>query len=147
MTRTLEPLRWWDIEELLPIEEQLFGMERWSAGMFWSELAHPDSRHYLVVREDGEILGYGGLCDYGGEAYVQTIGVRPGWHRQGVGSTVLGALLAEADRRKVRMVGLEVRADNAAAQQLYARYGFQPVGVRRGYYQPSNVDAVVMIRQ
>ena len=41
---------------------------------------------------------------------------------------------------------LEVAVDNAPAQRLYATYDFEPVGLRRGYYQPSNTDALVMMR-
>jgi ribosomal-protein-alanine N-acetyltransferase len=52
-------------------------------------------------------------------------------------------LLAEAGQRKVL---LEVAVDNAPAQRLYAGYDFEPVGLRRGYYQPSNTDALVMMR-
>ena len=58
----------------------------------------------------------------------------------------LEALLAETARRGVRSTLLEVAADNAPAQRLYAGYGFEPIGVRRGYYQPSNTDALVMQR-
>ena len=47
----LEPMRWWHIEELLPIEADLFGVERWSAAMFWNELAN--GNFYLVARDDG----------------------------------------------------------------------------------------------
>ncbi|HEX2772082.1 MAG TPA: GNAT family N-acetyltransferase, partial [Micromonosporaceae bacterium] len=57
---------------------------------------------------------------------------------------LLEALLAEAGRREARSVLLEVAADNAPAQKLYAAYGFEPIGVRRGYYQSSNTDALVM---
>ena len=39
---------------------------------------------------------------------------------------------------------LEVRVDNIRAQKLYERFGFEPIGFRRGYYQPGNVDALVM---
>ncbi len=39
---------------------------------------------------------------------------------------------------------LEVRVDNTRAQKLYERFGFEPLGFRRGYYQPGNVDALVM---
>ncbi|HEV2088816.1 MAG TPA: GNAT family N-acetyltransferase, partial [Cryptosporangiaceae bacterium] len=56
----------------------------------------------------------------------------------------LDDLLAEAGRRGARQVSLEVRADNEPALRLYARRGFEVVGVRRGYYQPSGADAVVM---
>ena len=66
--------------------------------------------------------------------------------RRGIGRALLEALLAEAARRGVRKILLEVAVDNAPAQQLYATYDFEPVGIRRGYYQPSNTDALVMMR-
>jgi len=142
----IERLRWWHIEELLPIEADLFGVEQWSAGMFWNELAN--GHHYLVALDgDGSVLGYAGVSftpPY--EAWVQNIGVRRDRQRHGIGRTLLEALLAEARRHRVRQVLLEVAVDNRAAQKLYARYGFEPVGIRRGYYQPSNTDALVMRR-
>jgi ribosomal-protein-alanine N-acetyltransferase len=67
--------------------------------------------------------------------------------RHGLGRTLLHTLLAEAARQRIRKVLLEVAVDNAAAQKLYAREGFEPVAVRRGYYQPSNTDALVMTRE
>ncbi len=96
-------------------------------------------------REDeNRILGYGGLAVNGDEAWIQNIAVVRDAQRQGIGRTILEALLAEAARRKAPAVLLEVAVDNAPAQKLYATYGFEPIGVRRGYYQPSNTDALVM---
>ena len=63
---------------------------------------------------------------------------------QGTGAALLTALLDEAARRGAVEVFLEVRTDNDRAQALYRRFGFGPIGVRRGYYQPSNTDALVM---
>jgi [ribosomal protein S18]-alanine N-acetyltransferase len=141
---TIERMRWWDIEALEPIEAQLFGDDRWSAAMFWNELA--SGHHYLVAREDGEVVGYAGLAVGDREAWVQNLAVRPDRQRHGIGTRLLEALLAEAQRRGVAAVLLEVAVDNLPAQRMYDRYGFEPVGLRRGYYQPSNTDAVVMRR-
>jgi ribosomal-protein-alanine N-acetyltransferase len=142
----VERLRWWHIADLLPIEADLFGPEQWSAPMFWNELAN--GHHYLVALDgDGAVVGYGGLAVTGpGEAWVQNLAVRRDAQRHGIGATLLAALLGAAARRGVRRTLLEVAVDNAPAQKLYARYGFEPVGVRRGYYQPSNTDALVMLR-
>lgn len=141
----LERLRWWQIEELLPIEADLFGAERWSAGMFWNELAN--GHHYLAAVEGGEVLGYGGLAVYPpDEAWVQNIAVRRPAQRRGIGRVLLEALLAEARRLRIGTMMLEVAVDNAPAQKLYDRYGFESVGIRKGYYQPSNTDALVMRR-
>jgi ribosomal-protein-alanine N-acetyltransferase len=141
----LERFRWWHVAQVLPIEDDLFGAEKWSPGMFWNELAQ---RHfYLVAMDEGEIAGYAGLAVIDpSEAWVQNIAVRRQSQRHGVGRQLLEALLAEAKRRAVTRTLLEVAVDNAPAQRLYATYDFEPVGLRRGYYQPSNTDALVMMR-
>lgn len=137
-------MRWWDIDAILPLERELFGAERWSAATFWSELAQRDSRHYVVAEEGDTIVGYAGLCAYSGEAYVQTIGVTTPAQGKGLGARLLTALMVEAVRRDEPHLVLEVRADNLRAQALYRRFGFVSIGRRRGYYQPSNTDAIVM---
>src|SRR3712207_282758 len=129
---TIERFRWWHIAEVLPLEEDLFGAEKWSAAMFWNELAQ---RHfYVVAREGGAVLGYAGLAVVDEqESWVQNIAVRRTAQKRGIGRRLLETLLAQAGGRKVL---LEVAVDNRPAQQLYASYDFEPVGIRRGYYQP-----------
>ncbi|KAB1942373.1 ribosomal-protein-alanine N-acetyltransferase [Micromonospora sp. ALFpr18c] len=142
----LGAFRWWHVDEVLPIEADLFGAGQWSPAMFWNELA---SRHYYRVATDdgGAVLGYAGLAGAPpDEVWVQVIAVRRDAQRRGIGRVLLEDLLAEANRRGARSTLLEVAVDNVAAQRLYATYGFEPIGVRRGYYQPSNTDALVMQR-
>jgi ribosomal-protein-alanine N-acetyltransferase len=147
----LEPLRWWHIDDLLPMEADLFGPEQWSAAMFWNELAN--GNFYLVAvagcasgKADGEIVGYAGLSVGDREAWVQNLAVRRDRQRHGIGRRLMEALLTEAAARGCPTVLLEVAVDNGPAQRLYYDYGFETVGVRRGYYQPTNTDALVMRR-
>ncbi len=142
----LERFRWWHVDLVLPIERELFQPEPWSARLFWSELGQVDTRHYVVALSGTSLVGYAGLCDYPDEAFVQTMAVAPAAQGAGVGALLLEDLLAEAARRRQRVVSLEVRADNAAAQRLYARHAFVQTGVRRGYY-PGGVDALVLTRR
>jgi ribosomal-protein-alanine N-acetyltransferase len=142
----LARMRWWHIEDVLPIEEQVFVDDRWTARTYWSELGQVDTRHYLVALEGAEVVGYGGLCDYPDEAFVQTLAVSPAVQGKGIGGLLLQALLDEAARRRQRTVSLEVRADNEPAKRLYARFGFRQTAVRRGYYSPSGADALVLTR-
>jgi ribosomal-protein-alanine N-acetyltransferase len=146
MTVRVRPMTAADIPLLLEIESDLFGREAWSEALFRSELAEVESRAYFVAVDDGEIIGYAGLCSYVDDAWLQTLAVRRDRQRHGTGRLLLEHVLAEADRRGPTAVGLEVRADNEAAQALYRGYGFAQIGRRRGYYQPSNVDAVIMQR-
>lgn len=80
----------------------------------------------------------------GGSADVLTIAVAADCWGQGIGSALLEALIGAARRRRCAEVFLEVREDNPRARGLYLRRGFTEIGVRRGYYQPANVDAIVM---
>ncbi len=148
MTRaTLRPMSVADLDAILELERALFGAEAWSRQMLSGELSQqPASRYYLVAEDGGSIVGYAGLLTAGPQADVLTIAVAAAEWGQGIGSDLLRALFAEAGRRGCVEVFLEVRADNTRAQRLYRWWGFAEVGIRRGYYQPSNTDAIVMRR-
>jgi ribosomal-protein-alanine N-acetyltransferase len=155
-TVALRPLLWRDIEAVHRIEEDLFPEDPWSVEMFWSELAAvPESRYYVVAyaaTAEGEhtVTGYAGLMTQPAqtpdatEGWIQNIAVARDGQGQGLGAVLLTALLDEAVRRHCTEVLLEVRTDNHSAQRLYTRSGFEGVGVRRGYYQPGNHDALIM---
>ena len=177
----LERLRWWHIEQVLVIEADLFGVEQWTAAMFWNELAN--DHHYIAALArssgeerapaspaaathvapsgeerapaspaaathvaQGEVLGYGGLAVAPPEAWINNIAVRRDQQRTGIGRQLLAELLSYGRAKGATRTLLEVAADNGPAQLMYGRYGFEVIGVRRGYYQPSNTDALVMRR-
>jgi ribosomal-protein-alanine N-acetyltransferase len=142
----IERLRWWHIDDVIEIEKDLFGDEQWSPAMFWNELAN--GHHYVGAFDQGELIGYAGMAlSPPSEAWVNNIAVRRDRQRRGAGRALLDDLLEYARRNDIRQTLLEVAADNAPAQRLYDEYGFDVIGVRRGYYQPSNVDALVMRRE
>ncbi|MFD0230482.1 ribosomal protein S18-alanine N-acetyltransferase [Streptomyces decoyicus] len=146
----LREMRWWDIAPVLELERELFPEDAWSPGMFWSELAHARgpfaTRRYLVAEQDGRLVGYGGLAAVDGTGDVQTIATARDQWGTGLGARLLTELLGAATDFECHEVLLEVRVDNVRAQRLYERFGFEPIGFRRGYYQPGNVDALVMRR-
>ena len=74
------------------------------------------------------------------------LGIETSCDETGAGLVRGHELLAEAARRGCTEVFLEVRTDNIRAQRLYRRYGFSQIGIRKGYYQPSGADALVMRR-
>jgi [ribosomal protein S18]-alanine N-acetyltransferase len=137
-----------DLPEVLTLERVLFTDEAWSEKMYRDELIDPAGTRHYILAEDGDVLaGWAGLATMAGQADVLTIGVRPELQGRGVGTRLLSALLDEAAARGCREVFLDVRADNDRARRLYERFGFAPVGVRKRYYQPSDVDAIVMMRE
>jgi ribosomal-protein-alanine N-acetyltransferase len=140
----VQRLRWWQIDDILPIESDLFGAEKWTAGMFWNELAN--GHLYLAALDGaGAVLGYAGLAlNPPDEGWINNIAVRRDAQRRGIGRLLVARLLDVAIQTGVKEVLLEVAADNEAAQALYAAFGFEKIGVRKGYYQPTNTDAYVM---
>jgi ribosomal-protein-alanine N-acetyltransferase len=116
----------------------------WSPSLFISEMSSGRSRSYLVALGGRDVMGYGGLISYGDEAHVTTIAVEPDQQRRRIGTRLLYELIRESQRMGAHAVSLEVRVTNWGAQRLYARFGFRPVGVRKGYYQETNEDALVM---
>ena len=135
-----------DMPAIMALEHDLFPDDAWTPEMFASEFAQPASRRvYLVAEEGGTVIGYAGMMFPGGPAAdVVTLGVVPARWGRGIGTALLCALVDEAERRGCTEVLLEVREDNPRARELYLRHGFTEIGIRRGYYQPSGVDAVVM---
>ena len=142
---TLRPATGEDLAAIMMLERTSFPTDAWSEAMMREELASPHG-WYVVDDEAGRLVGYAGLRAVAGarDADVQTIAIAAGSRGRGRGRGLLEALLAEASDRRVHDVFLEVRADNPVAQALYASEGFVEVGRRPRYYQPDDVDAVVM---
>lgn len=93
------------------------------------------------------IFGFAGLWLMAGEAHITNIAVWEKHRRQGIGEALLIAMIDLAIELNARLVTLEVRASNTAAQSLYAKYGFTQVGVRRGYYTDNREDGILMSLQ
>lgn len=143
---TVEPMRKRDVRGVLAIEEQVYPRP-WTATLFQSELALTETRTYVVARDDrGRIVGYGGLMMALHDGHVTTVAVDPGRQRSGIATRIMLALARDAIARGADALTLEVRLGNRAAQELYRRFGFVPVGVRKGYYDfPSGrEDALIM---
>lgn len=111
--------------------------------MFESTMASPIA-NCLVIERSGHILGYAVFYFAGFEAHIMNIAVHPGVRRRGLAREMLSRVLALARRKAVEECFLEVRESNIPARGLYEKLGFEAVGRRKGYYQESGEDALVM---
>jgi [ribosomal protein S18]-alanine N-acetyltransferase len=135
-----------DLDALVALEQATFPSDAWSRNLMREELTGPHRYYLVAVAPDGAIEGYAGLLapQGAGEADIQTIAVAAAARRRGLGRVLVQTLLAEARRRGAAEVLLEVRADNPGAQQLYRSLGFEGIATRPHYYQPDDVDALIM---
>ena len=143
-TPVLREARGTDVAALAALEAELFADDAWSEQTWWAELAGRPRRDYVVLDDGAGVVGYAGL-DHGGDvADVMTVAVARRAQGAGVGRRLLDELEARAAGRGAASVMLEVRADNTAARALYERTGFVVLNTRQRYYQPGDVDALVM---
>jgi len=133
-----------DLDDVLVIENAQFD-DPWSLSTLREELDDP-TRRYTKATSDRVVVGYLGcmLLETEAEAHVNTLATAVGEEGHGVATALLVEGLRAIVDLGVHDVTLEVASRNLRAQRLYERFGFAPVGVRRGYYPRSGDDAIVM---
>ncbi|MFN7887283.1 MAG: ribosomal protein S18-alanine N-acetyltransferase [Betaproteobacteria bacterium] len=126
------PLLASDLDAVLRIEIAAYPFP-WTRGNFEDALASGYSA-WGLWSDDGELLGYSVVMIAIDEAHLLNLTVAPGAQRGGQGWRLLEWMAQRSREYGARTMLLEVRPSNAAALRLYERYGFQRIGVRRGYY-------------
>ncbi len=115
----------------------------WSLEALIKELSNPLAE-YQIAEINGQIIGYGGLWCVMDEGEITNIAVNSQYRRQGIGEAILEALLKLAQQRMLTIIHLEVRVSNVAAKRLYEKFRFQPIAIRKKYYQQPTEDAIIM---
>jgi [ribosomal protein S18]-alanine N-acetyltransferase len=131
-----------DLAEVLEIEKQSFPTP-WSPGLFRGEMVNSISR-MLVGKKDAAVVGYTVSWRVADEIHLHNIAVRRELRRCGIASRLLSRVIGDGRPEGARLVTLEVRRSNLAAQKLYERFGLTVRGVRRGYYTDTGEDALIM---
>lgn len=90
------------------------------------------------------VVGYLGLWFQIGEGHIVAVATHPDHRRRGIGEMLVAEALRLSEGHGEDCVTLEVRLSNTSAQDLYQKYGFERVGVRRRYYTDNNEDGVIM---
>ncbi len=166
----VEPMTVSDLGEVLQIERLAFPSP-WSSRAYEYELRYNEMAHYFVARTNTVssngahpdpfgwlkrlfrpappngtpmLIGYVGYWLMAGEAHISTLAVQPNYRRRGFGEVLLVHTLEDAARRGSHVATLEVRVSNTVAQELYLKYGFDKVGMRKAYYSDNNEDAIIM---
>ena len=130
-----------DIPVVAELEREIYP-EPWAPRVFFDELAQPNRSYVVALDAAGEIVGYAGMLRVEEDAHITTLAIDPGARRAKLGTRLMLSLVDEARDAGARHLTLEVRMSNTAAQQLYRRFGFAPVGLRKNYYRTE--DALIM---
>ena len=122
--------------------EQLCFADPWSEKAL--ELLLGDGAYGAVCLQEGRVMAYGGVLWAPFEGQITNIATHPDARRCGMGAAVLEHLIAVAIERGCEQLSLEARVSNTPAISLYERYGFEKMGLRRGFYKHPTEDAYVM---
>ncbi len=133
-----------DVDHVVRIEKDLFATP-WSKMSFLFEVSDNRTSFPIVVVERGEIIGYAVGWFVEDELHIGNIAVRRDRQGSGIGKMLLERLLEEARARGTSYATLEVRVSNVRAINLYRKYGFRGVAIRKNYYSDNGEDALVMI--
>ena len=131
-----------DIKEVAAIEEETFSSP-WSADSFSKESKNKNNI-YLVVEDNGEIIGYCGLWGVAGEGQITNVAVRKDNRNRGVGRIMLTKLLELGVNQGLESFTLEVRESNKSALHVYQSLGFYSVGIRKNFYTGPTENAVIV---
>lgn len=137
------PMTGEDIKSVYDVECKSF-ITPWSLKSFTSEIYNNNMAKYLVAKIDGKVVGYGGMWIILDEGHITNIAVHPDHRGKKIGDALVKALINLAGENDVKRMTLEVRPSNWTAINLYKKYGFKEAGVRKGYYQDTGEDAIIM---
>ena len=132
-----------DIPQVIAIDQASFSLP-WPERSFRFEVTdNPYSRAW-VAESDGKIIGMIVAWLLVDEAHIATIATHPDFRRQGIAGRLLMNALFEMKREGADHAVREVRDGNAAAQQMYRKFGFIESGRRPHYYRDNGEDAILM---
>ena len=137
-----------DIDEVFEIEKASYGEHHWSKDSFFNEVDNKIS-YYIVAKEPEtkEVVGYLGSWLIVDECHITNVAVNPKHRRQKIAQQLLIQLINHCYEQFIKYITLEVRVSNTAAINLYEKFGFKSVGVRKKYYQDNDEDALIMFTE
>src|SRR5665648_830501 len=135
-----------DVHLIADLDKICFSVP-WSEQGFGKELKENNLAFYILaeMKETGQIVGYAGVWLIQEEGHITNVAVHPEFRRKYIGMSIVEVLMKESRKRAgTKTFTLEVRKSNTAAIELYKKFGFLEVGLRKGYYQENKEDAVIM---
>ena len=119
----------------------------WSRAMFAAELRKLSSLAIGAYSEEEGLVGYAFVSRYVDAWHVMNVAVASTCRRRGIATALLERLFEMTATDSQRGYTLEVRVSNTSAIRLYEGLGFEPRGIRRGYYTDNREDALIMWRE
>ena len=132
-----------DIEHVSRLERRCYALP-WSSSAYVTEVGNPSAYYTVATEADNTIVGYAGMWVIMDELHLTTIAVEPSQRGRKIGERLLLDLIEEGLSRGGDRATLEVRERNTVAHNLYLKYAFEDVAVRKNYYSDNGENALIM---
>lgn len=129
-------------DQMYDLHLKCFGEEPMTKGIFLDELTN-ESRVYFVALDGERVVGYAGAWNTGTDYSIISVAVDPEYRKTGIAIRLLNRLIADAKKKEIYAVSLEVSEKNLPAINLYKKLGFITTNVRKSYYK-NNTSAYIM---
>lgn len=136
-----------DVDGVFQIEELVHPYHHWSKDSFYNELLNNLASYYCIKNEKKLIAGYIGMWEIIDEAHITTLAIHPDFQRQQLAQALIVQIILDCYKNMIKYITLEVRESNTNAINLYRKFLFESVGMRKNYYQDNNENAIIMFTQ
>ena len=117
----------------------------WTPTILESELKNENSR-YVVAKENNKIVGFAGIIILPDDIEITNIVTKKTERKKGIGKLLLDKIIEISNEEKKELLSLEVNEKNLIAINLYSKFGFEKVGIRKKYYNGIE-DAIIMTKK
>ena len=139
----IEKFKFEDIDNAIKLEES-HKIKILSKKILESEIT-AENHYYIVAKENDDVVGYAGISYVLDIADLLSIVVDKSKTRQGIASLMLEDLIEYCTQNSIREIILEVRKSNTSAQNLYSKYGFKQISIRKNYYD--NIENAIIMKK
>lgn len=139
----LRPMTLADLPQVEALDREAFPTP-WPENAFRYELTRNPHAICWVAEQSAHLVGVIVVWLVLDEAHIATLAVQDDLRKRGIGQKLLARALLLCSESGATSAMLEVRESNRAAQSLYRKLGFEEVGLRKGYYQDTHEDAILM---
>jgi ribosomal-protein-alanine acetyltransferase len=134
-----------DLDYIQEIEKDLFKDSSWSKEDFINEITNNVFAKYIVLEKQSKVIGYLGYWLIDDQCQITTIGVEKNFQGNRYSYLLLDYSIKEALNHGCNRITLEVRISNEIAINLYKKYNFEIVALRKNYYA-NGEDAYLMLK-
>ena len=133
-----------DLDQVMIIEKESFN-EHWKRKDFEYEISENAFSNMVVYEKENKILGILGYYILFDDAQITTIATLKEARGQGIATELLEFLIEDCNKKQCSVLSLEVRKSNSKAQNLYKKFEFIEMNIRKGYYEDGE-DALFMMK-